>query len=369
MQSDDLRYMSRALSLARKGLFTTDPNPRVGCVLVRNGEIVGEGWHERPGAAHAEVHALERAGDKARGATAYVSLEPCCHLGHTGPCTEALIEAGVSRTVAAMLDPNPLVNGRGLAALEAAGIEVEVGVLESAAHALNRGFCFRMSRQRPYIRCKLAMSLDARTATASGESKWITSAAARRDVQRLRARSSAIMTGIGTVLADDPSLTVREADLGEAEPHTPIHQPIPIVLDSQLRTPPSAKLLGLSRKTLIVCASDDRERMSALSEAGAEVIVVPDEHGRVDLGCLAKVLAERWVNELMLEGGPTLSGAMLQAGLIDEFVIYVAPVLLGDAARGLFELPGLDSLSQRVNLDITDVRAVGKDWRITAKPR
>ena len=361
-------YMSRALTLARRGLYTTDPNPRVGCVLVNNGHIVGEGWHQAAGAEHAEINALARAGDQARGAIVFVTLEPCCHVGQTGPCTQAMAKAGVAEVVVAMSDPNPLVNGRGLMELQTAGVAVRVGVLEQAAQDLNPGFCSRMIRGRPYIRGKLAMSLDGRTAMASGESKWITSSEARRDVQRLRARSSAIMTGIETVLADDPSLTVRAEELDEHDP-APIRQPLRVIVDSRLRTPSSAKLLGLDGSTLIAGASIDDARSRPLTAAGAEVISVGTANGRTDLRRLASLLAERQINEVLLEAGPTLSGAMLLADLIDELIVYLAPVMMGDAARGLLHLPGLEHLDQAVGLRIIDIRAVGEDWRITAVPR
>ncbi len=367
--TDEL-YMSRALALARKGLYTTDPNPRVGCVLVKDGKIVGEGWHEEVGAAHAETNALADAGARARGASAYVTLEPCCHVGHTGPCTQALIEAGVVRVVAAMRDPNPLVCGRGLDELESTGILVQVGVLEAPARSLNPGFCSRMINNRPYVRCKSAMSLDARTAMASGESRWITSPDARRDVQRLRARSSAIMTGIGTVLADDPSLTVRPEEMGLVPVPSAEHlrQPLRIVVDSNFRTPPDAKLFKHEGKTLIAGAIPI-SHANGLETTGAELVSLGANNGRTDLRALLTLLAKRRVNEVLVESGPTLAGAMLQAGLIDELVVYVAPKIMGDTARGLLSLPGLDRLDAAIEVDIIDVRAIGRDWRLTAVPR
>lgn len=367
--TDEL-YMNRALVLARKGLYTTDPNPRVGCVLVNNGEIVGEGWHQRTGDAHAEINALQAAGSKAAGSSAYVTLEPCCHIGHTGPCTQALRKAGVVRVIVAMKDPNPVVNGRGLDELEATGIAVSVGLLAVDARALNPGFCSRMIRQRPYVRCKSAMSLDARTAMASGQSQWITSADARRDVQRLRARSSAIMTGIGTVLADDPSLTVR---LDELKPGPPtadeqLRQPLRVIVDANFRTPPGAKLINARGDTLIAgitpIAADN-----PLNHTAATLVSVGGSRGKIDLHALLALLARKRVNEVLLESGPTLAGAMLQAGLVDELVIYMAPKILGDNARGLLTLPGLDRLEAAIEVNISDVRAIGRDWRITAVPR
>ena len=366
--TDEL-HMSHALALARKGLYTTDPNPRVGCVLVNEAVVVGEGWHEAAGAEHAEINALVNAGANARGATAYVTLEPCCHVGHTGPCTQALIEAGVVRVVAAMLDPNPLVNGRGLAELKSAGIPTRVGVLEPAARTLNPGFCSRMLNARPYVRCKSAMSLDAGTAMASGESQWITSPEARRDVQRLRARSSAIMTGVGTVLADNPSLTVRPEEIGIPRSSSePLRQPLRVVVDSNFRTPPEAKLIAHDGETLIAGIGPPGAA-SGLKATRAELVRLKANNERTDLRDLLGLLAQRRVNEVLLESGPTLSGAMLQAGLVDELVFYLAPKLMGDAARGVLTLPAIERLHDAIEVDIRDVRAIGPDWRITAVPR
>ncbi len=361
MDSADLQFMQRALRLARRGLNSTDPNPRVGCVIVREGRVVAEGWHRRAGDLHAEAEALALAGGDARGATLYVTLEPCCHHGKTPPCSRALIASGVRRVVAAMQDPNPAVAGKGLAELKQAGIQVECGVLEPQARWLNRGFVSRMSRGRPWVRCKLAMSLDGRTAMASGESRWITSGEARMDVQRLRARSSAIMTGIGTVLADDPSLNVRLAVSGDA-----VRQPLRVVLDRELRISPRARLLALPGKSLIFTGIAVPQRVEVIAGPDVEVVTVPAHESGLALDNVMRELAQREINEVQLEAGATLSGAMLQAGLIDELVFYVAPHLLGDEARGLFHLPGLGSMSQRVALKIEEIRAVGEDWRITA---
>jgi diaminohydroxyphosphoribosylaminopyrimidine deaminase/5-amino-6-(5-phosphoribosylamino)uracil reductase len=373
MNSDDYQYMAHALRLARKGLYTTThPNPRVGCVLVNDGEIVGEGYHRQAGEAHAEPNALAAAGDKARDATAYVTLEPCCHQGRTPPCTEALVAAGVSRVVAAMQDPNPLVAGKGLERLREAGIEVACGLLEQEAAALNPGFIKRMAKGLPYVRCKLAMSLDGRTAMASGESKWITDEAARRDVHRLRARSSAIVTGIGTVLADDPSLNVRlpREDFPELPEDLDLHQPLRVVLDSQLQMAPEAKMLSLPGMTAIICCSDrDPIRRSKLEAEGALVVRRPAGSECVELRSVFEYLASQEINEVLLEAGPTLSGSALAAGLVDELVIYLAPHLMGSDARGLFNLPGLERMRDRIDLDITDLRSVGSDIRITAKPK
>lgn len=356
--TDDVRHMAHALRLARRGLYSTDPNPRVGCVLVKSGAVVGEGWHERAGGPHAEVHALNAAGERAQDATAYVTLEPCCHHGRTPPCTEALIRAGVTRVVAAMSDPNPKVAGQGLVELERAGIQVTTGLLQADAERLNPGFVSRMRRRRPYVRVKLAVSLDGRTALANGESKWISGEAARADVQRLRARSSAILTGVGTVLADDPSFTVRDIDVP--------YQPLRIIVDGHLSLRPDARLFTLPGKTLVVTTEDSDDYAEPLLDMGAEVMVLRAGPGRVDFTQLMAYLAEREINELLVEAGATVCGALLTANLVDELVVYLAPHLLGGSARGMFSMPGLEDMAGRVTLDIHDLRAVGRDWRITA---
>ena len=362
MDSVDRQFMQQALRLAGKGLYSTDPNPRVGCVVVKEGAVVGEGWHQRAGEPHAEINALHQAGSSAREATVYVTLEPCCHYGKTPPCSKALVEAGVKRVVVAMTDPNSRVAGQGLTELRAAGIQVEYGVLQEQAERLNPGFISRMCRGRPWVRCKLAMSLDGRTAMAAGESKWITSKQARADVQELRARSSAIVTGIGTVMADDPSLNVRLPGPGGIP-----RQPLRVVLDRELRISPEARLLSLPGDVVIFCAETAQRRAGVISGLDAEVIPVPSGENGLDLMAVMQLLAQREINEVLLEAGATLSGAMLQAGLIDELVIYLAPHLMGDAARGLFHLPGLEKMEQRFELDIQEIRAVGKDWRISAR--
>jgi diaminohydroxyphosphoribosylaminopyrimidine deaminase/5-amino-6-(5-phosphoribosylamino)uracil reductase len=369
--ADDHRCMARALRLAERGLYTTDPNPRVGCVLVRDGEVVGEGWHRKAGEPHAERNALAAAGDRARGATAYVTLEPCSHHGRTPPCSQGLIEAGVARVVAALADPNPLVAGAGIAALRAAGIEARCGLLEADARALNPGFFLRMSERRPLIRCKLAMSLDGRTAMASGESRWITAEAARHDVQLLRARSSALVTGIGTLLADDPSMNVRlaAAELYGVERPEDLRQPLRVVMDTRLRTPPRARMLSLPGDTLIVCGEGaSGEAEAELRAAGAQILRLPQLGGRIDLAAMLGALAARGVNEVLIESGPTLAGSALRAGLVDELIVYMAPHLMGHAARGLVQLPGLTRMADRVELVFTDVRRVGGDLRITLRP-
>jgi len=301
----------------------------------------------------------------------YVTLEPCCHHGRTPPCVEALIDAGVRRVVVAMADPNPLMAGRGLQLLEEAGIEVDCGVLESEAKALNPGFVKRMSRGLPYVRCKLAMSLDGRTAMASGESKWITGDAARRDVHRLRARSSAVLTGLGTVLADDPELTVRlePAALGGAAVDLGVRQPIRVILDAALETPPDARILAGPGSAVVLCTEAEPGREAALAAAGAVVERMPGTRDAVDLVAVLEYLAAQELNEVLIEAGSTVAGAALSAGLVDEIVLYVAPHLMGSGARPLFHLPGISEMEHRIALDVLDVRAVGRDWRITARPR
>lgn len=353
--------MQRALRLAQKGLCSTDPNPRVGCVVVKDGNIVGEGWHQKAGEAHAEVLALRQAGNEAKAATAYVTLEPCSHTGKTPPCAEALVKAEVSRVVVAMQDPNHLVAGQGLKRLQECGIAVESGLMEVQARALNPGFIKRMETGLPYVRVKLAMSLDGRTAMASGESQWITGDAARQDVQLLRARSSAVLTGIGTVLSDDPSMNVRLSaeDLSVKE----IRQPLRVVLDSALRFPGKAKIAKVEGDVLIMTTSKND-----IDNSACQIVKMAGKDGHVDLNAALKYLAEMEINEVHVEAGAILSGAFLQQQLVDEIVVYMAPHIMGDEARGLFTLPGLLKMKDRISLDIQDVRMLGKDLRITAKP-
>jgi diaminohydroxyphosphoribosylaminopyrimidine deaminase/5-amino-6-(5-phosphoribosylamino)uracil reductase len=368
----EAHYMARALRLAERGLNTAHPNPRVGCALVKNGEIVGEGWHRRAGGPHAEIEALRAAGAAARGATAYVTLEPCSHYGRTPPCAEALIEAGVARVVAAMQDPNPLVAGKGLRLLEAAGVETAVGLLESEAERLNPGFCRRMRTGRPFIFSKLAMSLDGRTAMASGESRWITGPDARRDAHRLRARSSAILTGIETVLADDPALTVRldlpehhPADASEEGERPFARQPARIVLDSHFRMSPAAKILAQPGRALAIGLESEAAKAEALRAAGAEIHALPaNAEGRVDLRALTDLLGQLEFNEVMVEAGATLNGALLREGWADEWIVYLAPCILGDAGRGLFHLPGLARMDERFELSLLEERRIGRDLRL-----
>ena len=418
MSAIDRRHMARALDLARRGLYSTDPNPRVGCVIARGERVVGEGWHRYAGEPHAEIHALAAAGGDSRGATAYVTLEPCRHTGRTGPCTRALIEAEVTKVVAAMPDPDPRVAGQGFAELAEAGIEVETGLMETPARALNRGFVSRHERGRPWVRCKLAATLDGRTATATGESRWITGEAARADVHRLRAQAGAIITGIGTLLADDPRLDARVTDARVADTGClapPMRPPMRVIADSRLRTPPTARALSAPGSVLIATVGggegpiigdiaresehplaatagggaegpivdgiarepgDARAattcaavRMRALVEAGAEIVPLPDVGGRISLPALMVALAGRGINEVHTECGPTLAGALLESGLVDEIVVYLAPALLGDAARGMFTLPGVATMRDRIGLAITGVARLGADLRIDAVPK
>ncbi len=354
--------MARALELAKQGMNTTDPNPRVGCVLVSADNIVGEGWHERAGGPHAEVCALQAAGVSARGATAYVTLEPCCHHGRTPPCTDALIAAGIARVVFASDDPNPAVSGAGARQLVAAGIDVEGGVMTHSADALNIGFLTRMRSGRPYVRSKVAASLDGRTALENGTSQWITGGPARDDVQRLRARSSAVLTGIGTLLSDDPSLNVRDTASGAA------HQPLRVIADSRLRTPVDAKTLKLPGAVRIYCVDQsaaDKKAVDQLVAAGAQVEAVSPDGGHVSLTALLDSLGKLQINELLVEAGPGLNGALLAAGLIDELIVYSASHILGSGARGMFDGPSLQNMDERVELQLVDFRRVGDDCRLT----
>lgn len=354
----DHRHMARALQLAARGLTTTTPNPRVGCVIVREGQVIAEGWHRRAGEPHAEALALQAAGSNARGATVYASLEPCSHQGRTPPCADALIAAGVARVVAAMQDPNPRVAGEGTRRLGAAGVVAEVGLLEADARELNLGFVSRMTRGRPWMRVKVAASLDGKTSLANGVSQWITGPAARRDGHRWRARSCAVMTGIGTLKDDDPRLNVRDVP---AE-----RQPLRVVVDSRLRIGLDARILE-GGGVVVATATDDPAKARALAAAGAEVWVLPDATGKVELVALARELAQRGINEVLVEAGINLHSALLAAGVVDEFVIYLAPHLLGDAGRGMIRLPGIERLEERLQLEVRDLRAFGPDLRLIAR--
>ena len=361
----DAHYMARAIELARKGLYTTHPNPRVGCVIVRDGQVVGEGWHVRAGEPHAEVHALRAAGELARGATAYVTFEPCSHHGRTPPCAEGLVTAGVARVVAAMQDPNPEVAGRGLKRLTDAGIDVRCGVLETQARALNQGFLKRMEHGLPFVRVKLAMSLDGRTAMASGESQWITGPAARSAVQRLRAEASVVITGADTVLADGARLTVRADELGLDAEQTALvmsRPPLRVLIDGRLRVPLDAPFFKAGPALVATCVPPAEQYRT-----GPECLVIPGENGQVDLRQLLVALAARGVNEVLVEAGPRLAGAFAEQGLVDEYQIFIAAKFLGSTARPLLELP-LTRMSEATELKIIDMRAVGDDWRVTAIP-
>lgn len=365
----DRSWMSRALMLAERGLYTTEPNPRVGCVLVVDGEVVGEGWHVRAGEGHAEVNALAQAGERARGATAYVTLEPCSHFGKTPPCADALIKAGVARMVAAMQDPNPQVAGNGLQRLREAGIAIECGLLEDQARALNPGFIKRMQQGLPWVRVKLAMSLDGRTAMASGESKWITGPAARADVQRLRARSGAVVSGADSVLLDDSALTVRASELGlppDEAAAAAERQPLRVLIDSLRRVPLEQRFFREAGPTLVISTSAEQAADDYLA-VGSELLAVPGADGKVDLHAVLRTLAERGCNEVLVEAGAGLSGAFWRAGLVDELIVYMAPRLLGSQARPLMQLP-FESMSEAMDVAVTDMRAIGQDWRITARP-
>lgn len=367
MTADDVRMMARALKLARRGLHTTHPNPRVGCIIVRGGEIVGEGFHARAGEPHAEVHALRMAGERARGATAYVTLEPCCHHGRTPPCSNALIEAGVARVVTAMQDPNPRVAGGGHGLLRSAGIAVESGVLEAEARELNAGFIKRMRDGLPLVRLKWGASLDGRTALANGDSHWITGREARRDVQFQRARASAILSSAETVLADGARLNVRltPGDLGI---DGAVRQPVRVILDRELRMTPDLPVFDGVGSVWVYTSSRDSARRAQLEAAGAGVLDVPQYGEGLDLRAVLRDLGQREINEIWVEAGPRLGGALLAAGLVDELIVYLAPMLLGESARPLAILPELERLDQARRWRWRDVRRVGEDLRLSLSP-
>jgi len=371
MSLTNTEAMQRALRLAANGLYTTEPNPRVGCVLTKGNKVIAQGYHRKAGEPHAERVALANASESPSGTTAYVTLEPCCHFGKTPPCTEGLIEAGIARVIIAMQDPNPLVAGKGIKALEAAGMVVQCGLLGSQAEALNRGFIKRMQAGRPFVRCKLASSLDGRTAMANGESIWISSAASRRDVQFLRAESSAILTGLGTILSDDPSMNVRlDAAELSLDPGLSVLQPLRVILDARLQTPITAKIFSLPGEVLLFCAHDVVSQAVKYSHQNVTVSSVDctsDAGGdRLNLEQVMQVLSDRQVNDILLETGATLAGSMLDAGLVDELIVYQAPHLMGDLARGLLHLPYINNMDERIGLEITDSRKIGADMRITA---
>jgi diaminohydroxyphosphoribosylaminopyrimidine deaminase/5-amino-6-(5-phosphoribosylamino)uracil reductase len=355
----DYAFMSTALRLAEKGLYSTAPNPRVGCVITQNEQIVGSGWHERAGQLHAEINALNVAGVAARGATAYITLEPCSHYGRTPPCADALINAGIAKVIIAMEDPNPIVSGCGCALLERAGITVQTGLLQADAHALNVGFVTRMVHKKPWVRLKIAASMDGKTALNNGASQWITGEAARQDGHRWRARSCAIVTGIGTVKSDNPQLTVRHVE-------TP-RQPKKVIVDSRLTTPLDAELLQGEEVFIFTANTENQEKKAALSKMGIQVIVLPNAEGTIDLEKMMAMLADFEMNELLVEAGCELNGALVKAGLVDEMIIFLAPHLLGDIAQGMIKLPELVNLEQKKVLGIQDLRMVGQDIRVIAK--
>ncbi|MDR2014443.1 MAG: bifunctional diaminohydroxyphosphoribosylaminopyrimidine deaminase/5-amino-6-(5-phosphoribosylamino)uracil reductase RibD [Azoarcus sp.] len=355
----DRDAMARALALAEQGLATATPNPRVGCVIVRNGAIIGEGWHRRAGEPHAEILALAAAGEAARGATAYVTLEPCAHFGRTPPCTDALIAAGLTRIVAAMEDPNPKVAGLGLDKLRAAGINVDCGLFATEAHELNIGFVSRMTRGRPWLRLKVAATLDGKTALKNGVSQWITGIEARADGHRWRARACAILTGIGTVKTDNPQLTVRD--------HPCERQPLRILLDSRLEVAPADRILQGAPALIVTAVTGNDARARQLAESGHNILTLPSPEGRVDLAALMRELAARELNEIHVEAGATLNGALLAAGCVDELLLYLAPMIAGETARGMFDLPALAKLDEAVRFEIRECVKAGGDLRVVAR--
>ncbi|MEO7742893.1 MAG: bifunctional diaminohydroxyphosphoribosylaminopyrimidine deaminase/5-amino-6-(5-phosphoribosylamino)uracil reductase RibD [Usitatibacter sp.] len=357
---EDHAFMARAIELTQRGRDTSTPNPSVGCVIAKGGRVIGEGWHERAGEAHAEIRALQACSESPEGATVYVSLEPCAHQGRTPPCANRLVDAKVARVVAALEDPNPLVHGRGAECLRDAGIRVDIGLMAAEAEEAHRGFLYRMRHGRPWMRIKSAASLDGRIALANGESRWITGEVARRDVHALRARSCAILTGIGTVLRDDPDLTVR---------HVPCaRQPRRVLIDSRLQVLPEARILK-GEPPIIFTVSRDAVKRSRLMSSGTEVVTAPTDPatGKTDLSAIARELAARGFNEVTVETGAKLSGSLLAAGVIDEIVLYLAPKLFGDSAQGLFALPEMTRIEQALMPRIVDVRQFGEDLRIIAR--
>ncbi len=359
--ANDNLFMARALELAEKGRYSAKPNPCVGCVIVQGEHIIAEGWHQYAGEGHAEVHALKAAGLQAQGATAYVTLEPCSHHGKTPPCANALMDAGVQRVVVAMQDPNPLVSGQGVQRLREAGIVVDVGLLATQAQALNQAFCHKMLNAEPWIMAKVAMSLDAKTAMATGESQWITGAASREDVHRLRAQSDLILTGIATVLADNPKLTARDGLEGRPVQHARV-----AVLDTALRIPLDAAVLSGALDVTVLTSHNDRQKIKALQLVGCDVVVLPKGNdNRVDLLAVKRWLASQPINSVMVEAGAVLNGAMLSAGLLDELIIYMAPSILGQSARGAFDIAGLTRLADKIQLNLLSSDSVGEDIKLT----
>ncbi|BCN93619.1 riboflavin biosynthesis protein RibD [Thiomicrorhabdus immobilis] len=369
--SSDLRYMQQAIDLAKKGLYSTKPNPAVGCVLVKDGQVVGEGWHQRAGQPHAERVALAQAGVNAKGATAYVTLEPCSHFGRTPPCADGLIEAEVARVVVAMQDPNPMVAGQGIERIRNAGIEVLVGVLEAEAKQINLGFIRKMEKQLPFVRLKMASSLDGRTAMENGESHWITGEESRLEVHRMRARCGALITGIGTVLADNPSLTVRLSDeeLAKLNLTQDNCHPIRVVLDPNLSMPLDAKMLGLPGRTILMTSRETAERSPEIVEAidakGVDMVAVAAEDDRLDIESILRYLAEvEQINDVMVESGAIVAGAFIQSGLVNELHCFIAPSLMGNMAKPMFVLPGIETMADKINLRIQSIDRFGDDARI-----
>ena len=356
--SDDHAYMSQALQLAERGLYSTSPNPRVGCVIVRDGKVAGSGWHVHTGQPHAEINALNVAGEAAQGATVYLTLEPCSHYGRTQPCVEALVRAKVAKVIIAMQDPNPLVAGKGISLLKQSKIKVLIGLMEEKAKELNVGFVSRMIHNRPWVRMKIAASFDGKTALNNGVSQWITGEAARYDGHRLRARSCAVLTGIGTVLEDNPQLSVRFIETSR--------QPIRVIIDSKLEIPVTAKAIR-GEDELIFTANDNNEKIAVLKKAGARPIILPNKKGKVDLVKMIQILADFEINEVLIEAGSKLNGAFIRERLVDELVIYLAPHLIGNMASGMLQLPELTDLSEKYNLKTQDLRMVGKDIRIISR--
>ena len=376
MLKSDVFFMQKAIDLARKGLYSTKPNPAVGCVLVKDGIIVGEGWHQKAGQPHAERVALANAGEKAQGSTAYVTLEPCSHFGRTPPCADGLIEAKVARVVVAMRDPNPLVSGQGIQRVENAGIEVVVGVLEAEAKAINLGFIRKMEKQLPFVRLKMASSLDGRTAMNNGESHWITGEESRREVHKMRALSGALITGIGTVLADDPSLTVRLTDeeLAELNLTQENCHPIRVVLDPNLSMPTDAKMLSLPGRTILMTSKETTDRAPELVEIlhnqGIEMVAVSAQDDHLDIESILHYLAEvENINDVMVESGAIVAGAFMQSGLVNELHSFIAPSLMGNAAKPMFVLPGIDSMEQKMNFQIQSMDRFGDDVRLILVPK
>ena len=372
----DFHYMKIAIELAKKGLYSTKPNPAVGCVLVKDGQIVGEGWHQKAGEPHAERVALAEAGDNAQGATAYVTLEPCSHYGRTPPCADGLIEAKVARVVVAVQDPNPLVSGQGIQRIKNAGIDVTVGILEEEATAINLGFIRKMKKQLPFVRLKMASSLDGRTAMQNGESHWITGEASRQEVHKMRARSGALITGIGTVLADNPSLTVRLSDevLAELNLNQQNCHPIRVVLDPNLSMPTDAKMLSLPGRTILMTSKETAERSPELVEMlynqGIELVAVSAHDDRLDIESILRYLAEEEdINDVMVESGAIVAGAFMQSGLVNELHSFIAPSLMGDSAKPMFVLPGIESMDQKMNFQIQSIDRFGEDVRLILVPK